>query len=441
MESSHLKLLPKQEHAVWCLNQPYIREVKYGGAAGGGKSALGSLWINSMCQRYGGSRWLMGRAKLKTLKQTTLNTFFEITSKLNCSNWYDYNQQAGEINYKNGSKIILKDLFLYPSDPEFDSLGSLEVCGGFVDETAQITQKAWQIALSRCRYGLDKFNITPKMLGTCNPTKNYVYKEFYKPSTNGTLPKHRAFIQSLPTDNPHLPQSYLDSLLSLDEISKQRLYYGNWEYDDDPAALMDYNKIIELFTNNFVTGGQKYISADIARLGGDKTVVMVWDGLRVIKIVTVDKSLTTEVIQLIRQLQQQYSVPNSNTICDEDGVGGGVVDGLGCTGFVNNSRPLKEEGIQKNYANLRSQCYFKLADIVNSNNLYISSFDGMVKDLIAEELEQIKQKDIDKDGKLAVVPKDLIKQNIGRSPDYSDCLSMRMYFEIRPTVIRRMRAL
>lgn len=423
-----LKLLPKQEEAVWYLNQPHIREVKYGGAAGGGKSALGALWLNSMCQIHKGSRWLMGRAKLKTLKQTTLNTFFELTSKLECSNWFDYNQQAGEIKYKNGSVIILKDLFLYPSDPEFDSLGSLEVCGGFVDETAQINQKAWQISLSRCRYGLDKFNITPKMLGTCNPTKNYVYKEFYRPSKDGTILPHRAFVQSLPTDNPFLPQSYLDSLLSLDEISKQRLYYGNWEYDDDPAALMDYNKIVDIFTNRFVEGGLKYITADIARLGDDKTIIVVWDGFRAIHITKIDRSGLNEVISAIKTLQDAYSVPNQNTICDEDGVGGGVVDALGCKGFVNNSRPLPEDGEVKNYANLRSQCYFKLSQMVNQNLVYLHNIDGQVKDLIAEELEQIKQKDIDKDGKLAIIGKEVIKQNIGRSPDYSDALMMRMWF-------------
>lgn len=429
---TNLKLLPKQEEAVWYLNQPHIREVKYGGAAGGGKSALGALWLNSMCQIHKGSRWLMGRAKLKTLKQTTLNTFFELTSKLECSNWFDYNQQAGEIKYKNGSVIILKDLFLYPSDPEFDSLGSLEVCGGFVDETAQINQKAWQIALSRCRYGLDKFNITPKMLGTCNPTKNYVYKEFYRPSKDGTILPHRAFVQSLPTDNPFLPQSYLDSLLSLDEISKQRLYYGNWEYDDDPATLMDYNKIVDIFTNRFVEGGLKYITADIARLGDDKTIIVVWDGFRAIHITKIDRSGLNEVISAIKTLQDAYSVPNQNTICDEDGVGGGVVDALGCKGFVNNSRPLPEDGEVKNYANLRSQCYFKLSQMVNQNLVYLHNIDGQVKDLIAEELEQIKQKDIDKDGKLAIIGKEIIKQNIGRSPDYSDALMMRMWFLFAP---------
>ncbi|GAF76270.1 unnamed protein product, partial [marine sediment metagenome] len=37
----------------------------------------------------------------------------------------------------------------------------------------------------------------------------------------------------------------------------------------------------------------------------------------------------------------------------------------------------------------------------------------------------------DKDGKLGLVGKEVVKQEIGRSPDFSDCMMMRMYFEIR----------
>ena len=54
------------------------------------------------------------------------------------------------------------------------------------------------------------------------------------------------------------------------------------------------------------------------------------------------------------------------------------------------------------------------------------------RQIITEELEQIKQKDIDKDTKITVISKDEIKQNIGHSPDESDCLMMRMWFEIQP---------
>ena len=42
---------------------------------------------------------------------------------------------------------------------------------------------------------------------------------------------------------------------------------------------------------------------------------------------------------------------------------------------------------------------------------------------------------MDKDGKKAVVPKDLVKAAIGRSPDFSDALMMRMFFEYTPKYV------
>ena len=127
-----MKLLIKQEHATHYLNDNVTTELLYGGAAGGGKSAFGCMWLISMCQKYDGTRWLMGRSKLKTLKDTTLKSFFEIAKILEIE--YNFNAQSNTVFFNNGSEIILKDLFLYPSDPEFDSLGSLEVTGAFIDE-------------------------------------------------------------------------------------------------------------------------------------------------------------------------------------------------------------------------------------------------------------------------------------------------------------------
>ena len=127
----------------------------------------------------------MGRSKLKALKETTLNTFFQISSDLGLKDQYNYNAQSGIIYWKNGSEIILKDLFLYPSDPNFDGLGSLEITGGFIDECNQITKKAWQVVKSRMRYKLNEYNLTPKLFGSCNPSKNWVYSDFYKPYVDG----------------------------------------------------------------------------------------------------------------------------------------------------------------------------------------------------------------------------------------------------------------
>ena len=431
MEST-LRLIRKQEHAVYFLKDSTTKEIVYGGAAGGGKSALGCLWLIEMCQNYPGSRWLMGRSKLKTLKETTLATFFELASKLKLMDQINFNQQSGVIFWTNGSEILLKDLYLYPSDPEFDSLGSLEICGAFIDEVSQVSYKAWQIVQSRCRFKLKDFGIIPKILGTCNPTKKWVYKEFFKPWRDNELPEKRAFIQALPTDNPHLPQAYLDSLLGLDNTSKQRLYFGNWEFDDDPAKLIDYEAILDLWNNHHVKGGTKYITADIARFGSDKGVIGVWDGNRLIEVVTLDHSSVTDTAKAIKGMQAKHSVMNSNTICDEDGVGGGVVDILGCKGFVNGSSALKEEYKKVEYANLKTQCYYHLAQSINNGEMYLTKPFADISEKLIEELEQVKRDKIDSDGKLYLMPKDKVKEILGRSPDYSDMLMMRKWFDIRP---------
>lgn len=424
-----MKLISKQENAVYFLKDNQTKEIIYGGAAGGGKSALGILWLIEQSQSYPGTRWLMGRSKLKLLKETTLNTFFELTTKLNLSNQFHYNSQSGVITWSNKSEILLKDLFLYPADPNFDSLGSLEITGAFIDECNQISYKAWQIVKSRIRYKLNQYNLLPKMLGTCNPSKNWVYNQFYIKEKNGKIENDKKFIQALPKDNPHLPASYLESLLSLDENSRQRLYFGNWEYDNDPSKLIDFENIQNVFTNEFIEGGKMYISADVARFGSDKMVICVWSGFKVIEIISLNKSSIVEIAQLIRELTIKYKVPMSNVIIDEDGVGGGVVDMLkGCKGFINNSKPLLVENQVVQYQNLKTQCYFKLAELIQSNQIYINCKEQTIIDDITKELEMVKRDKIDSDGKLQIISKEMVKASIGRSPDYSDALMMRMYF-------------
>ena len=434
-----MKLLPKQEHAVFYLNDKVTKEVLYGGAAGGGKSALGCLWLISMCQRFPKSRWLMGRAKLKALKDTTLKTFFDLASDLNITKEFTYNAQSNIIYFDNGSEIILKDLFLYPSDPSFDSLGSLEITGAFIDECNQVVFKAWQIVTSRCRYKLNEFGLIPKVLGSCNPAKNWTYKNFYKADAEGTIPEYRKFIQALPTDNPHLPQSYLDSLLALDLNSKERLYFGNWEFDNDPSTLIDINSIYDYFKPLHIERtGKMFMTIDVARKGKDKTIFRVWNGFVCVHRFEILKSGLDVVVRKSRDLMRKYKIPLSHVVADEDGVGGGCVDFLGCKGFINGSKPKKEmignEYIVPNYANLKTQCSYKIAEMIVNRKIGEVCDDSEVLRCVSEEMEQVKQKDIDKDGKIILIGKDVVKQYIGRSPDEWDSIMMRYFFELEPKV-------
>lgn len=450
---------------MYYLKDDITTEVLYGGAAGGGKSALGVAWIIENCQKYKGTRWLIGRSKRKALYETTLNTFWELIGRWNIAGQFTFNSTLGVITWLNGSQIILKDLFLYPSDPEFDSLGSLEITGAFIDEVAQVSFKAWEVTKSRCRYKLGDFapdgtetkdlepvawniqtreagawrmnngkiteGLIPKILGTCNPNKGWSYKEFYIAKKEKTLKPYRKFIQALPKDNPYLKQSYLDSLLQMEKNSRERLYYGNWEYDDNPNALCEYENITNIFTNEHVKKGvRKYITADVARLGSDKAVILVWYGWRIVDYFTFDKSKINDLARKIKILSIKHGVPKSNIIADEDGVGGGVVDILGIKGFVNNSKALNDE----NYRNLKTQCYYKLAKVINMNAMYFDcELSQKEIDEIVQELEQIESYKIDTDGKMQMKPKEAVKQAIGRSPDWTDAIMMRVYFEIKRT--------
>lgn len=425
-------LTEKQSEAISYLFDQKTSELLFGGGAGGGKSFLGCAWIIILCLKYKGIRCLIGRSKLDNLKKTTLNTFFEI-----CNNWnlvagkdYQYNGSTNIITFKNGSEVMLKDLFHYPSDPNYDSLGSLELTCAFIDECNQITAKAKAILSSRIRYKLDENNLIPKLLMTCNPAKNWVYHEFYKPERDKELPEHKQFIQSLITDNEYISRHYNEQLQKLDEISKQRLLFGNWEYDDSEDKLINYDAMVNLFTNTHIENGNKYITADIARFGKDKTVILYWNGLRVEEIITLNTNTITEAGTKIKELQAKNQVPLTNIIVDDDGIGGGVRDILRCRGFVNNGQPINKE----NYTNLKTQCYYKLAEKINTGQIYISCLNTNLKDTILQELEQVRRDRIDKDTKMAILSKDKVKVILGRSPDYSDAIMMRMYYELRQNV-------
>lgn len=413
-------------------------EILFGGGAGGGKSFMGCLLILLSACQYDGTRWLIGRSELTAFKATTLKTFWEVVDFLGLDVGEDiiHNEGKKEIRLSNGSEIIYRDLKHYPSkDPNFDSLGSLEITGAFIDEANQVTQKCKNIVGSRCRYKLEEYGLIPKIIYTCNPAKNWTYREFYKPFKEETLPHGKAFVQALAIDNINVSRLYIEQLKRLPKASRERLLKGNWEFDDDPTILFEYDHLKNLFhTEGKEPAGEYYISCDVARLGVDKTVVCLWKGLHCISIKEYSKQLTTSTVYEIEKLAEEYQVPRNRIIVDEDGVGGGVVDMLRCIGFVNNSSP-KRVGRARNYANLKTQCYLELSRYIQSGMVKITSrkYDTQ----IIEELAVIKQRDVDKDSKIKITRKDEIKESLGRSSDFADAIMMRMWFELGMKPINR----
>lgn len=431
--SSHsmagIKLNIPQTKALDFLQDQQTNQVFFGGSAGPGKSTLGCYWQLKKRIKYPGTRGLIGRSTLKTLKETTLVTFHDVARMMGLTLGREYRMyDKDQIKFKNGSEILLKQLFYKPSDPDGDEFGSLEITDAFIDESSQVNNVIRNVVKSRIRYRLDEYGLIPKILYTSNPGKNWIKTEFYDKYIAGTLDDDKQFVPAYLKDNDKISKFYEQNLKDLPKHLKERLLYANWNYSDDPSQLCKTEQINSIFTNTFVsTGLKRYITADIARFGKDRIIIRVWSGWRVLARIEERGLRITETANIIRSLADQYKIPMHQVICDEDGLGGGVVDILKCKGFVAASSPLPKANAL--YGMLKDQCGFYFADKVNNNEVFDPSI-GDVQTSIKEELEWLRDKTIDKDAAKRLLPKEAIIGEIGRSPDDMDTFIMRSWFDL-----------
>jgi len=423
--------------------------ILFGGGAGGGKSWLGCEWLIVMCYQYPKSKWFIGRKELKRLMASSYETFKKVCSFHNIpdKDW-KLNGQYNYIEFFNGSKIDLLDVNFVPTDPLFERFGSLEYTGGWLEEAGEIDFKAFDVLKTRVGRHLNKeYGLHPKLLITANPKKGWLKRLFYNPFKNGTLGKAYSFIRSLYSDNNYTSDIYGEQLNEIsDKATRDRLRDGNWDYDDDKACLVKGEAIDDLFTNT-VEDGDKFATLDIARFGKDSTKLYLWKGFKNYKRYTwfiQDKEITA---QKVKEVLEEEKIPYSRVIADEVGVGGGVIDKLrGINGFIANSSPLEQLDAKpnmvvkngklvnifpkENFKTLKDQCGYMLADKINERGMSLDVEDESERELISEEISELKDYCPDEDGKKRLVPKDIIKENIGRSPDDLDNLIMRMWFEL-----------
>lgn len=431
---NELNLNDKQGFAFLCLTDDIYTEIGYGGGAGGGKSYIGCAWIVINCIQYKEVRYLIGRRELTNLKKTTLLTLFKVCKDLGLQPdiHYSLNSQLNIVNFWNGSQILLMDMAYKPSDPDYLRFGGLELTGAFIDESNECDLKSIEILktrIGRCKN--DEYKILPKLLETFNPSKNHIYQRFWTPYKNKQLPKHRIFIPALATDNPFLDDSYIKQLENSDEVTRERLLKGNFDFDADDRALVSYPKIIDCFSNTFVKEGDKRISSDLAMQGRDNFVIALWNGLRVKMVLVKNKAKGKEIEQDLKSCAEKNHVSRSNIVVDSDGMGSYI--GSYMDGIVEFHAGAKAHDSQK-YFNLKSECAYKLAELINKGLLYLDVAEDetvfingryeRLRDVLVAELSQLKKNTVEKDEKLRIIPKDEMKQNLGRSPDFLDVLIM-----------------
>ena len=419
----------KQRKAYNRLRDDTHKFILYGGAGGGGKTWLGCEWLMQCGARLPGTRWFIGRNNLKDCRESVLVSWYKVSGH---HRYEAFDTTDSGVRFHCGSEILFLDLTYYPKkDPLYERLGSKEFTGGWIEEAGEVHFRAFDVLKSRTgRHMNDVYGVPPKILITCNPKKNWLYTSFYKPWKRGELHAPYCFIDALATDNPFLPSDYIPTLREIREkATRERLLYGNWEYDDDPGALCEFDAIADVFTNTAKPGKKRRISADLAMQGRDRFIAGYWEGYRVRIAVDREKATGRSIEQDLRELMSANGVGRSQTVVDSDGLGAYLESYLtGIKTFHGGARAVHGEM----YASLKDECAYRLAELINSRELQIVCTEEQ-KQRLLEELPMLMRANVDDDrGKKRIISKEAMKERLQRSPDTLDMLIMGMYFELNP---------
>lgn len=249
--------------------------------------------------------------------------------------------------------------------------------------------------------------------------------------------------QLLLSKNPE----YLANLAAQDEQTKLQLLEGNWKVSINPDDIYNHSEFKDIFNNNFVKIGNKYITVDVAMSGKDKLIIYAWDGFRIIDIMIIDKSTGKDVLDAIEAMKKRYEVPNRNIAYDANGVGafiGGTNNAFlpNSVAFDNGAKSIETKDGRK-FRNLKTQCYVLSGERVGRSEVFIQSSVAnkmfsdkqTVRQRLMAERKAIKRKASNDEEPERLIPKSEMKQKYlnGESTDLLDPFMMREIFEIKQT--------
>jgi hypothetical protein len=222
---------PKQKEFIEKVFSGSYSYLLFGGAAGGGKSYVSLAAAILYCKIYPGSRGFIVRESLPTLKRTTIKSFFKLCPRRFIRS---YNQTDQVVRFNNGSEInFMAENF--DADKNLTRFDGIEANFFIGEEAQELQQKTFEkMKLRAGRHIIPGLDVQPRplILLTCNPSQNWTKSVFYDRYVDGNLPSEYSFTPSLMIDNPSLPESYLQGLENIDEVTKAIFVEGRWDVLD-----------------------------------------------------------------------------------------------------------------------------------------------------------------------------------------------------------------
>ena len=239
----------------------YARQILYGGAAGGGKSAALRMDAVDFCLNCPGLTAVVFR---RTQPQLLRNHIMEIKRELP-STIGTYNETHKHFQFNNGSVLIFKSL---EYDRDCEDIQGWEIHAGYVDEAGQLTPYMLDYIISRIRLGkysktmehwkpeLDAYkDRLPRYALSANPggiSHHYLKGKFIDPAAPETVfydatlkdpsdPDDKGwstiYIPASMRDNKYLDAGYAAQFGNLPDHLQRQLRDGDWNVI--PGAFFD----------------------------------------------------------------------------------------------------------------------------------------------------------------------------------------------------------
>lgn len=426
-EKIKFNLSPKQGLAFKALeNEPPRTELLFGGAKGGGKSVFGCIWMyyrawkiikdfNLVPRKYPLVVGFMGRKQSVDFVGTTLETWKQMIP----SSLYDIKEQK--------KLIVIEDTVAIKFGGFDDSdmvkkFNSAEYGIYFVDQAEECTEEDIGLLRGTHRLTIDGKPYDFKGLLTANPAICWLKSAFI------TNPQPRTkFIQSLPSDNPYLPDGYIATLHKAFGFRPEllRAYLdGSWDDLDKAFVVIPHHIVMENVQNEQFdkTVIKKVTVADISGEGDDETVIYSSENTTITK-----QEIYTHrsLMDTCGRIQAQAKENGSNLIAvDRIGEGDGVYsrlseiyaddDSMTIYGFDGRVKPLNEII----YHNHRAEAWFHAARLFEEKRCDIPN-DPILIGQLSGVTWHYKSNE-----KRCIDPKDKLKKALRHSPDRADTYVM-----------------
>lgn len=409
-------LTHKQDQAFEILTKSETCSILYGGAKGGGKSMLLCLWVyywaKHLIKFFNIDKishplpiGFIGRKRGIDFGDTTFETWKRIIP----SQSYVVKEQAKEIIIDAKVKIFFGGLDDQDTVNKFNSSEFAFFAIDQAEETGRMDLAVLQGSLRLKHNGKQP---PYKQLFTANPAECWLKEDFI------TNPKNlHYYIPALPSDNPHLPDNYNQTLIDafgFDPILLAAYKDGDWDALQPRQALITQTGLSMLPRkpqDNFIK--RKIVSCDPS-LGGDECVLYFIEDYEIKDAMYVHSNNTQVIGQdcctfLTKHICKDFVV-------DAIGIGKGVADFVRAAGFkvqeIISSAKARDD---VHFSNVRGEIWGFLAKMISEKRIVYP-----MDDKLRQQLCAVKYKVGAK--KFELEPKELTKKSLGSSPDRADCL-------------------